>query len=463
MKRPLIFVSLIAFCTLTTTTVQAQDVPFVGIITQDNTPLRAGAGQPFYVVGELKSGDRVMVREVIVGWHRIDAPQGVFSYVSKMNVDAQGDGRTGTVNANRTPVTAARSRGTGPSYQTQVELKQGDTVSIVGEQGSFYKITPPASATVFLAPGSVRPATQAEIRAFENNVTGNQVNETQVDAQTATEVEIETNSQEPVSDNPTEVERNTNTEEQAAVTTEVDQTVETTVIVEEKVQTPETKETLTTTTVVETVEETTATQEEPDVEVVRDMVKGGEEPAVVDTEDLSQLEARMLPLFMKPVEEQPIDEMVLAYKQLQSSGELTPSDQRIIAMRLVALERNRKLASALRDIAEARRAAEAGSQASVELQRKTEVEIQQAAEQPPSRYDLVGRLTGSSVYNGRDLPVLFRLTDAGTGRTIGYLHPNEIEKHKALLGRRVGIIGDVTFDPALQINLIHVDRIAAVD
>lgn len=460
MKRPLLLTTLIAFTACMTLTLKAEDVPFVGIITQESTPLRAGAGQPFYIVGELESGDRVMVREVIVGWHRIDAPQGVHSYVSKMNVDAQGDGKTGTVNANRTPVTAARSRGTGPSYQTQVELNQGDTVTIVGEQGSFYKIIPPNSATVFLAPGTVRPATQAEIRAFEEQpaVKESEPEPTETEVEMETEVEA-TDASEPVEE--PEVDHGTDRVE--PVVEDTVETTDTTAATEEQEEAAQEAET--TDTEVVTVEKT----EEVDitttttVDVVRDMAKDGDEPVIAQTDDLSTLEARMLPLFMKPVEEQPIDEMVLAYKQLEAQGELSPSDRRIVAMRLVALERNRKLAAALRDIAEARRAAQAGSEAVVEIERKTEVQIQQAAQQPPSRYDLVGRLTGSSVYNGRDLPVLLRLTDPGTGRTIGYLHPNEIAKHRALLGRQVGIIGDVTFDPALQINLIHVDRINAVD
>lgn len=507
MKRHGWLAVFIVFTALSTISLQAQDVPFVGVITQDNTQLRAGAGQPFYVVGDLDTGDFVTVREVIVGWHRIDAPEGVHSYVSKMNVDARADGKAGTINTDRTPVTAARSRGTGPSYQTQVELAQGEPVTIVGEQGSFYKIIPPAKATVFIAPGGVRAATPAEIRAFQNKTApvppGTSTKATSSDEETATETVTETATEttaetvtetasETVAEAATETTSETITETEQVVETSTDNAGETmtetvTVTVTETVtagqDTAAESETVAESTTqaateaetaTETATVTTATETETVVEgstevvaetatVAVDMSKDGSEPVAPATDALSELEARMLPLFMKPVEEQPIDEMVLAYKQLSLQRDLSRSDRRIIAMRLVALERNRKLASALRGIAEARKQAQAGSEAVVEMKRQTEIKIQEAAAKPPTRYDLVGRLTGSSVYDGRDLPVMFRLVDPGTGRTIGYLHPNDVAQHKELIGRRIGIVGDVTYDPALQINLIHADRIMSLE
>ena len=111
----------------------------------------------------LVAGDRVRVDEVFFEWYKIAATPHTFSYVSKAFVNAEGDGKLGVINKDRTPVKAASINGPGESYRRQLDLMKDDTVKIVGEEGSFYQIVPFTDSYVFLPPQSVRPATKTEL------------------------------------------------------------------------------------------------------------------------------------------------------------------------------------------------------------------------------------------------------------------------------------------------------------
>jgi hypothetical protein len=152
---------MLAFHAFIAAPVRAQEVPFEGTISEDDVKVRAGAGRTFYIVGSLPKGTKVTVDEVIFGWHKVQPTTGVYSYISKAFVDAKGDGKVGEVNKDASPVNAASLDGPGDSYRNQLNLNKGDTVQIVGEDGSFYKIAPPnlgatKRAYVYLPPGSIR-------------------------------------------------------------------------------------------------------------------------------------------------------------------------------------------------------------------------------------------------------------------------------------------------------------------
>lgn len=445
---------------------KAQQTPFTGVVVQDDAVVRAGAGQPFYAVGRLKAGDRVTVREVMYGWQRIDAPKGVYSYISKMHVDARGDGAAGVVNTDHAPVTAASADASGPSYQTQIELKKGDTVRIVDDKGSFYKIEPPAGATVFMAPGAVRPATQADLIAFEKNDGQPAKPKPQPKPDTQPKPEPKPQPQpgllalEGAGD--TVVER----EETVVVDAAGDAAVSETETVVEAEPEPAKGDAPPAQPDAKTSQPAAASgagAELPgaDLPGAGEMVKGDDVPAVAESANLAQVEAKMLPLFMKPVEQQPIAEMIAAYTAVQNQPNLSAADKQIVQMRLMALDRNHQLAEALKEIAIARKQAQAAEDEAVQAGEQIAAETEAAVE--PTHYNLTGLLTSSNFYNGESQPLMFRLVEPSTGRTIGYIHPGSVKKPKQMLGQTVGVIGEVAYDPGLQIPLVHVERIDVVE
>ncbi len=77
-------------------------------------------------------------------------------------------------------------------------------------------------------------------------------------------------------------------------------------------------------------------------------------------------------------------------------------------------------------------------------------------------YAAVGRLDASTIYDGKRLPRLLRIRDE-TGRTLGYVEPDERFEYANLLGHRVGVVGEKIDDGGLRVLLIEPRRIDVLD
>lgn len=400
---------------------QAQEVPFTGVVVQNQTDVRAGAADRYYRVGELDKGRLVRVDEVIVGWYKIVPPEGFNSYISKAFVDAKGDGTTGVVNTDRSKVYAADVNGPAGSYRQQAILNDGDDVQIVDEEGSHYKIVAPDSAYVYLPPGSVRRALSMETTPEEP-------------AEPEEVVEPETQPQpepEPVVVTPTEPEP----------VVEPEPAVEAPAEPEIKFVEPE--------PVAETTTEPQPVTDATSDEALDDMLGDTDtdadvQPAeVVNVLPLSELEAKCEAMRALPLEEQPLDQMIAQYEALQAQGGLSQPNAYRVASRLATLRHDKRIAQGLAAIAAAREAEPA----------EPVIELEVIA------YDAVGRLLASSVYDGRTLPRMFRLVDPTTGRSLAYLRPSDPVDTTQYLGRLVGIQGPTAYDPALKLRIITVKQI----
>ena len=74
-------------------------------------------------------------------------------------------------------------------------------------------------------------------------------------------------------------------------------------------------------------------------------------------------------------------------------------------------------------------------------------------------YEVVGRLEDSAIFNGDDRPKLYRIRDPKTGRTLAYMRPDAKNTTAGLLGNHVGIMGLITYDATLQVNVINGVRV----
>jgi len=96
---------------------------------------------------------------------------------------------------------------------------------------------------------------------------------------------------------------------------------------------------------------------------------------------------------------------------------------------------------------------------------KDEAAAYRLALESSGNYVAVGRVMASSVYDGTRLPLLLRLQEPSTGRTIAYLQPNsgggarDAQRH---IGQLVGIVGTKAYDGSLRLTLINVERIEAL-
>src|SRR5690606_22060354 len=156
-------------------------------------------------------------------------------------------------------------------------------------------------------------------------------------------------------------------------------------------------------------EATTAEQQAKLDEMVE---SGGVQTAAV-SDKLKELEGRMLQEFTKPLEDQPIEQMIREYESIQRQP-LPAVDRQIVRMRLAALHKNLGIAETLKSI-----------QATQQSLSPTE-QVQEILSEGRVRYDAIGRLQASSVYNGENLPLRFRLVDPASGRTLVWVQPGQL-------------------------------------
>jgi hypothetical protein len=69
-------------------------------------------------------------------------------------------------------------------------------------------------------------------------------------------------------------------------------------------------------------------------------------------------------------------------------------------------------------------------------------------------YTMVGRLNASRVYDGKRLPLLYRLQDPVGGRTLGYVKPTKGVDLTPGLGRMVGLVGTKSYDAGYRLMIV---------
>ena len=382
----------------------AQEVPFTAIVIDSIVSVRAGAGRSFYEVGKLTKGSHVTVEEVVFGWNKILPPQDTYSFISRAFVDAYGDGKSGRVNTDRAAVRAGSVNGPGESYRRQIDLLKGDTVEIHGEIGSFYQITPPRGAYVFLPPGSVERL-DVPGRVKPNEVVSKPVSSSPEKPIKAEAAEKIVESISPSTSHRQKTTDNVNTEQSA------------------------TKETARSTVAIH-------------------------QPRNIEYPTLQELENKLIQSQELPLEKQPITELLQSYRELKNRADLSLLDGRIVTLRIVQLQRNAALAQTLRDIHTARRNADLHT-----LQTLLN-EVSQSSTKDP--YSARGRLLASSVYNGKSLPLLFRVVVPSTNRIITYIRLHPKIDPSSYVGKYVGIVGTPQHDKMLRINVIDAQHIDVI-
>lgn len=409
----------------------AQEVPFTGVVIQNQTDVRAGAADRYYRVGELNKGQLVQVDEVIAGWNKIVPPEGFHSYISKAFVDAKGDGSTGVVNSDRSKVYAADINGPAGSYRVQAILNAGDGVQIVAEEGSHYKIVAPNNAYVYLPPGSVRRALAMETAPAEP-------------------AEPEPAEVEPV-EQPKPAEPKPEPKPEPVLIVPVDPEPAPKPVVEVPAEPEPQPEPIITELNPPAPAEPELVVDDSSEQALNNMLGGepktGEPTPIADGASLADLEKHYKATKDLPVEEKPLTELIAGYEALQAAGELSPANEVLVKNRLAVLRHDLNIAEGLAAIAKA-------SEPAPEPE---------TPDTDPVTYDAVGRLLASSVYDGKTLPRMYRLTDPATGRAVAYIRADGPVSTVGHLGRLVGVVGKAAYDPNLKLKVITVKRIDTLE
>ncbi|MCL4220686.1 MAG: hypothetical protein KJZ65_04885 [Phycisphaerales bacterium] len=81
-------------------------------------------------------------------------------------------------------------------------------------------------------------------------------------------------------------------------------------------------------------------------------------------------------------------------------------------------------------------------------------------------YILVGRVAPSTLYDGKRLPLMYRVESVdgpGFARTIGYLRPEEGKNFDSSIGAVVGVVGKTVYDDVLGVRIIKPERLDPLD
>jgi len=80
-------------------------------------------------------------------------------------------------------------------------------------------------------------------------------------------------------------------------------------------------------------------------------------------------------------------------------------------------------------------------------------------------YTVVGRLMASALYDGRRLPLMYRLQslDGPGGRTIAYILPSDELDLNAKIGAVVGVVGDARRDRTISVRLVEPERVDVLE
>ena len=69
-------------------------------------------------------------------------------------------------------------------------------------------------------------------------------------------------------------------------------------------------------------------------------------------------------------------------------------------------------------------------------------------------YAMSGRLALSNTFDGRLRPLMYRIQDLKSGRTIGYLPANKDFELSGLVGQHVGVVGKTAWNPTWRVNVV---------
>ncbi len=130
------------------------------------------------------------------------------------------------------------------------------------------------------------------------------------------------------------------------------------------------------------------------------------------------------------------------------------------------IEQRRKAVKLQKRIAESKRAVEDAQRQADERSKQAAIKIAELEAQRV--YTIIGLLTPSSVYDGVNLPLMYRVQSVGgsSPRTLGYIKPKTEMLLESKLGMAVGIIGEAAMDRDLMLNVItpvRVDVLQGVD
>jgi hypothetical protein len=391
--------------------------PYLASLTTDEF-VRAGADSRYYPFGRVRTGDVVKVVGEKAGWARVatlgPAFKDFFGYIKYPKVETARfslteDGKSGVttgmtdlfapnLDAKYDPRSSWKPVATLPAKRTLIVLE-----TVAYESDFVHRVKLPAQAEGWIALSHLRPATPAQIATWEAAL-------------------AKAKPEKPAK------------EKEALATAEG--------------QAP-----------LGTVTPNRGAEVNPDVQpVVTETTEAAPAPAPRPVRSpearlaaimLEDLEAAYKRLLTEPIETAEVDPLRGLYLDLAARH----TDSRPISQYAATRARQLELWAEVQ-----KRKHEMAAIQNRAHQTTEEAEKARRALDAMQRYAAAGRLEASTIYDGKNLPKLFRIRNPETGRTLGYVQPDDTFNYAELIGRRVGVVGTRAYNGSLRLTLIKPER-----
>lgn len=389
---------------------------FMGAARRDGAVVRSGPTTSHLSVLTLRRDQEVVVvgAEPESEFLRILPPEGSICMVPRLRVDLT-DGaagaKVGRINENCS--IRAGSKINGQPGETTARLSMGELVNIVGEDSTYYHVTPPKGVFYYVHASDLRQV--REVKVTETKAGWN-VAELSDDSQASPPANGDAHPGDGVPYGP-----------QPAP---------------------------------ETVDPEIGANDTADLSIPEVVIPTTQPAYLVE---FKELDARYTEAAKLPLEEQPLEQLKQEYSAMLARAEADPTMDSILTSLKARIQTIELRQEALQDLL----AVQAMREQMARRQQSLEAENQELAERAQSAkvtvYAAVGQLMPSTLQVGGGS--LFRLCDPATGRTMIYVRA-EGEKAKDLakhLEKFVGIRGQTTTDEDLELKFIKVNEIAVVD
>ncbi len=366
--------------------------PFKGKVTGDNVNVRSGPDINYYSTIRLMKGNVVDVAGQEYGWYKIVPPAGSFSWVSKSCVEKIDD-KKGIISKDRVAIRAG-SKFTSKKTAIQMIAKKGLEIEILGQDGQYYKITPPEGAYLWISVDYVKPIIEKK-SADSTGIAGK--------AKSGRE--------------------------------------------KSSSEVPEIVETVTT-------QPALGVATRPSAKIVRKVVKKKKvEEGIFGkySERIEQLDKLYKKELTKPLMERQFGRIVEGFKKIANQKEI-PLAAAYARQRLEIIDYQIQAQKGYQELREIQKQFEEQSKKMEVQQAQTELEQMRS----PKLYKAAGILEKSYVFTGPLMPKRYRLIDPNKNSTIAYVELADEAKTNVddYLGKYVGVYGTVRYDAKLRIDII---------
>jgi len=450
--------------------------PWMAVITNEKATVRCGSSDQYYAVGNLKKGDLVRVIDVNneSGWAKVDSTEGLSGFINANDVKLSYGGKNAVVISD---CIGSYPKEDDPRQSwKRIQFKAGTTLAVITivntDTDSFVRVRLPADVPVSIPVSFIRRATDEEVATWLKRKSGTTTQTKKATPPTASKTKA---------DNTTEITTTPEAKSTPAASND-DNAVPKEIIdthqEKAEVSTSEGSEenaVSTTDEVKEPVDIENDASSEKGVDTVPDGLdttgidkeeasdKGevsgettdddkAKESVIASTLSFGELEDLYEQLKKTPILEAEIEPITEGYRKIIADPNETTTHRRLAEVRV-------RLLTIRLQTQHARQRMEAALNEADFSIAKSQVEREALLDSDLLRTGVQGRLALSNVFDGKRLPMLYRLRDVITGRTIAYVRSEKMDDLRSFTGQNITLIGKRVMDPVLGVLVLDKARV----